>query len=101
MAAPVAYGSSWARDQIGAAAGANTTAKAMPDPSCICNLHYSLWQRQILNPLSHARDWTYVLVHTSQVLNLLSNNWECPESSFYRRIPGKKEIVEDIRNSLF
>ena len=37
---------------------AYTTATAMPDPSCICKLHHSLWQCQILNPLSKARDQT-------------------------------------------
>ena len=33
-----------------------TTATAMPDPNRICDLHCSSWQRQILNPLSEARD---------------------------------------------
>ena len=32
------------------------TATATPDPSRIHNLHRSLQQRQILNPLSEARD---------------------------------------------
>ena len=31
------------------------TATAMQDLSCVCDLHYSSWQR-ILNPLSGARD---------------------------------------------
>ena len=31
---------------------AYTTGTAMPDPSCVCNLHQSSWQHQILNPLS-------------------------------------------------
>ena len=35
---------------------AYTAAMAMPDPSCICNLHHSFPQHQILNPLSEARD---------------------------------------------
>ena len=35
---------------------AYTTATAVPDPSHICDLHPSLQQRQILNPLSEARD---------------------------------------------
>lgn len=34
---------------------AYTTATATPDPCRICDLHSSLWQRQILNPLSMAR----------------------------------------------
>ena len=35
---------------------AYATATARRDWSCICDLHYSSWQRQILNPLSEARD---------------------------------------------
>ena len=31
------------------------TATAMQDPSCVCDLHHSLRQCQILNPLSKAR----------------------------------------------
>ena len=34
---------------------AYATATAMRDPSCICNLHHSSGQCQILNPLSEAR----------------------------------------------
>ena len=37
---------------------AYATTTAMWDPSHICNLHHSLWQRQILNLLSEARDQT-------------------------------------------
>ena len=40
---------------------------AMPDPSFICSLHHSSWQRQILNPLSKARDKTHVLMDTNRV----------------------------------
>ena len=46
---------------------AYATATATPDPSCICNPHCSLWQRQILNPLSEVRDQTCILMNTSQV----------------------------------
>ena len=35
-----------------------TTATATQDLSRICDLHHSSWQRQILNPLSQARDRT-------------------------------------------
>ena len=45
-------GSSQARGGIGAAAA---------------RLHHSTPQHQILNPLSEARDWTHVLMHTSRV----------------------------------
>ena len=36
---------------------------AIPDPSCFCNLHSSLRQCQILNPLSEARNQTHILTH--------------------------------------
>ena len=35
-----------------------STATAMPDPSHICDLHYSSWQCQIINTPSEARDRT-------------------------------------------
>ena len=44
------YGSFWTRSQI--------TATATLDPSCIPDLHCSLWQQWILNPLRKARDQT-------------------------------------------
>ena len=50
------------------------TAIAMPDMSCICDLHCSSQQQWILNPLSETRDWTCILVHTVWALNLLSHS---------------------------
>ena len=44
-----------------------TTAIATWDPSRICDLHHSLWQHQILNPLSEARDQTRILMDTSHI----------------------------------
>ena len=41
---------------------AYTTAIAMWDPSHICILHHSSWQRWILSPPSKARDWTHNLM---------------------------------------
>ena len=35
---------------------AYTTATPMPDPSCVCDLHHSSWQRRLLNLLSEAKD---------------------------------------------
>ena len=68
MAAPAAYGGSQAKGPIGAVdAGPYTTATAMPDLSCICDLHHSSWQHQILNPLNRARDQTSILMDTSWV----------------------------------
>ena len=56
-AIPAAYGWSQARDYA--------TATATGDPSHVCELHHSSWQRWILNPLSEARDWTHSLMDTS------------------------------------
>lgn len=71
-ATPVAYGSSQAT-------GLNQSctcqplleATAMPDLSHIRNLHHSMWQHRILNPLSEARDPTHILMDTSQVTGTL------------------------------
>ena len=49
-ASPEAYGSS--QDRSKPQLPAYTTAIAMEDPSCICNLHCNLQQCQILNSLS-------------------------------------------------
>ena len=68
MATPVAYGSSQARGRIGATAEAYTTATATPDLSIICDLHCSLEQGQILNPLSKARDGTCILTEITSCL---------------------------------
>ena len=46
---------------------ATATATETQDPSCICNLHHSSWQCQILNPLSEARDQTHNLMGTSRI----------------------------------
>ena len=46
---------------------AYTTATAMPDPSRTCDLHHNSQQCRIPDPLSKARDWTRVLMDTSQV----------------------------------
>jgi len=43
------------------------TATAMPEPSCICDLHHSSRHCWILNPLSEARDRTCVLMDASRL----------------------------------
>jgi len=45
-----------------------TTATAMQYPSCVCDLHHSSQQRQILKSLSEARDQTH---------NLMIPSWIC------------------------
>ena len=44
-----------------------TTATATQDLSCFFDLDHSSWQRQILKPLSEARDGTRILKDTSLV----------------------------------
>ena len=39
-------------------------ATATPDLSCICDLCRSLWQCQMVNPLSEARDLNHILMET-------------------------------------
>ena len=56
LAAPAVYGSSPARGQMELQLWATVTATATPGPSFICDLHQSLQQLQILNPLNEARD---------------------------------------------
>ena len=51
--------------QIGAAAVAYVTDLAILDLSHICDLHCSLWQCRILNPLNEARDGTHILTETT------------------------------------
>ena len=46
---------------------AYTTATATQDPSRVCDLHHSSWQRQILNPLRQARDRTCNLMVPSRI----------------------------------
>ena len=57
-----------------------TTATAMLDLSHLCELHRRLWQHQILNPLSKARERTWIPMDTNQVLNPLSHNGNSGES---------------------
>ena len=42
-------------------------ATAMLEPSHVCNLHHSSCQCWILNPLNGAKNWTHVIMDTSQV----------------------------------
>ena len=48
----MAYGSFQARGKVEQQLPIYTTATAMWDPSCVCDLHHSSWQHRILHPLS-------------------------------------------------
>ena len=64
MAAPAAYGNSQAKGWIGAATEAYATAMATPDSRHIFDLRHTLWQCQVFNPMSRARDFTHILTET-------------------------------------
>ena len=66
-AAHVAHGSSCAGGWIRASPGVYATAIATLDLKCIMSLHRSLWQCQILNPLSEARDQPCILMVSGQI----------------------------------
>ena len=61
---------------------AYATATAIWDLSCICNLHHSSLQHQILNPLSGARDRTHIFMDTSQLCSPLSHNGDSSTLGF-------------------
>ena len=44
---------------------AYTRATATLDPSHVCDLYHSSWQRGILNPLSETWDQTHILMDAS------------------------------------
>ena len=52
---------------IRAIAGAYTTVTTTRDPSCVCDLQHSSWQRQIPDPMIKARDQTRIPMDTSQI----------------------------------
>ena len=62
-ASPMAHGSSQAKGQVRTAAAATATQ----DLSHSCDLCHSLPRWGILNPLSNARHWTYILMDTCRV----------------------------------
>ena len=66
-AAPLAYGGSQARGLIGTTAAGLHHSQAAQDPSHVCDLHHSLWQCWIHNPLSEARNWTHNLMVPSRI----------------------------------
>ena len=63
----MAYGGSQAGVQSELLPPAYARATATPDPSRVCDLHHSSWQRQILHPLSEARDQTRNLMVPSRI----------------------------------
>ena len=64
---PTAYESSQAKGWIRAAAASCRVLPATQDLSRVCDLHHRSQQRRILNPLSEARDWTYVPMDACEI----------------------------------
>ena len=46
---------------------ATAMATAMPDPSCICDLHHSSQHCCVPDPVSESRDRTHILMDTSRI----------------------------------
>ena len=63
------------------------TATEKRDPSRFCDLYHSLWQRQILNPLSKARDGTRILMDTSWIRFHCTMTRILKESNILKSIP--------------
>ena len=72
--APMAYRSSRAGAESELQPPAFMTAMTTLDPSYICELHFSSWQRRILNPLDKARVEPASSQTLCQVLNPLSHD---------------------------
>ena len=70
---------------------AYATATAKRDLSHVYNLYYSSGPRQILNPLSKARDQIRILMDTSWVCNMLSHKRNSQEQNLKERTGGKRE----------
>ena len=77
---------------------AYATAIATPGSSHICSLHHSSQQRQSLNPLSEARDWTHILMET--ILNPLSHDGNSPWNIFNVTLLVLKHLFSEEELSL-
>ena len=67
------------------------TATAMPDPSCICDLHHTSRQHWILNPLSEAKDRTlssWILVRSVST----EPQWELQKNVILKIAPLSRQI---------
>ena len=80
MATPAACGSSWG--QIIAEAVVYTQPQLTLDLNHICDLRHSLWQGQILNSLSKARDRTRILTDIMSGSLPTEPQWELPGYGF-------------------
>ena len=89
-AAPMAYGGSQSYS-------CRPQPQQLWDPSHVSNLHHSSGQRQILNPLSEARDWTLILMETSWILNPLSHHGNSSVIFLYQGLADIGRGKETVR----
>ena len=75
---------------------AYTAATAKQDPSCMCDLHHSLWQHWIPNLLSEAKDGTWILMNTSRT----GFCWAMMGTSVFSFIVIKKYRMENSPTKL-
>jgi len=91
-AAPEAYGSSWAKGQIRAAAAGlhHSHSNARSEPRLWP--HHGSRQHWILNPLSDARDRTCILMNASRILNPLGQNGNSKSSLYVLDISSLSDV---------
>ena len=106
MAAPAGYGSSQARGQIRATAGAYTTAMATPSPSHIYGPCHSLWQHWGRLGIKPSSSWRQYQVLTPLSHNGNSGNWlsspppeKCPASPGHFRCPLSTGVCGNERGT--
>ena len=77
---------------------AYTTATATWDPSCICDLYHSSWQRWILNPLSKARGQTTFSWISVRFISVASQQ-QLP--NFFFLWPRLRHSLSNTRSELY
>ena len=92
---PAACGSSQARDRIRLQLLAYNTVTPTLDQSWICNLHFSLQQHLILNPLSEAVDLPQILRNT-----VSSCKCSEPQLELHIYILKEEKIICEIKKTL-
>ena len=91
-ATPMAHGGSKARGRIGAVATGLCQSHSNTGLSSVCNLHHSSWQRQLLNPLSKARDRTHNLMVPRRIRQPLRHDGSSRDAVFSMCVPQRQQL---------
>ena len=75
---------------------AYTTATAMRNLSCICDLHHSSQQYHIINPHSKARDWTSFLMDASQIRFHWATKGTLKMESLLKRYSSSSQFIKEV-----